>query len=173
MDTTTSNECRQERGRMHSPQQYTSSPKPFAFPLFKTYFIVVFDGTSPTFISQTLRDGTPQVQMYFISIFTSMSRSSRLSVPCFWNRKSAHYSHLSQNSYSQLSHQTHVPRFGHPKKKRTCLAKNKISKYPQYLISLQHSFYLPSTSTRNTAGTPYRLIRIISFTKFNAQFFIH
>ena len=23
---------------------------------------VVFDGTSPTFISQTLRDGTPQVQ---------------------------------------------------------------------------------------------------------------
>jgi len=25
---------------------------------------VVFDGTSPTFISQTLRDGTPQVKMF-------------------------------------------------------------------------------------------------------------
>ena len=25
---------------------------------------VVFDGTSPTFTSQTLRDGTPQVQIY-------------------------------------------------------------------------------------------------------------
>jgi len=24
---------------------------------------VLFDGTSPTFISQTLQDGTPQVQM--------------------------------------------------------------------------------------------------------------
>jgi len=27
---------------------------------------VVFDGTSPTFISQTLRDGTPQVQIHSI-----------------------------------------------------------------------------------------------------------
>ena len=27
---------------------------------------VVFDGTSPPFISQTLRDGTPQVQISFI-----------------------------------------------------------------------------------------------------------
>jgi len=26
---------------------------------------VVFDGTSPTFISQTLRDGTTQVQIWY------------------------------------------------------------------------------------------------------------
>ena len=29
---------------------------------------IVFDGTSPTFISQTLRDGTPQVQIICIHL---------------------------------------------------------------------------------------------------------
>ena len=46
---------------------------------------VVFDGTSPTFISQTLRDGTPQVQTC-----TGLCRISRLKRPQ-WDHLSKKY----------------------------------------------------------------------------------
>ena len=65
---------------------------------------VVFDGTSPTFTSQTLRDGTPQVQIYLFHflLFLLSYWHSGLVIGCVTTNTTTTRSSSSSSEYAQM-----------------------------------------------------------------------
>ena len=117
--------CRQDRGPGCSPQQYTSSPKHLALPLFKCILLL--------FLHQCL--GLSSCLFHF------------------FERESLHVFIISSNISHILSYLTKpISRDLVKLKTLNFLAKNKISRYPPYIITFQNPPYFPSTSKGNSTG---------------------